>query len=487
MGKLNPNKYFLYKNRFIIGYILLAASFLTLILFVPKIALTGLSTSEITSATASQNLNLRSIFDGQLVDLPYRLLQKTVFKFIGITTYSVIIPNIIIGGFLGFFLILLLNRWFKNNTAIIASIIAVLSSNFLFLVSNGTPLIMVVFWPTLLLWLGSKVQGKERPAPIWSFIFAFALFLSSFTPYMIYLIILILIYTILHPHLRFTIKNLPRLPFILVSLFILIGFGFMGFIFLQHPETIKPLLYSGDFKLSTYFNNLKQAFLPFFTWHGVIESIFLAPQISLPATFIAIIGLVSTFKGFFASRNSIAIFLIIFTILISGFHTDYAVLLILPFTILIAHGLRYIIYKWYNLFPENPYAKFFGIIPIAIFLFTMITSDLSHFISGYRYAAPVANQFNSDLSMVLTHAKAGDYLLLDENDDFSKLLIAANTVKPIFRDSLNYYITTDVSSLPKNSKIYTIGKTNHTQLELQKVYTSSKSQNSDRLYLYSVK
>ena len=487
MGKLNPNKYFLYKNRFIIGYILLAASFLTLILFVPKIALTGLSTSEITSATASQNLNLHSIFDGQLVDLPYRLLQKTVFKFIGITTYSVIIPSIIIGGFLGFFLILLLNRWFKNNTAIIASIIAVLSSNFLFLVSNGTPLIMVVFWPTLLLWLGSKVQGKERPAPIWSFIFAFALFLSSFTPYMIYLIILILIYTILHPHLRFTIKNLPRLPFILVSLFILIGFGFMGFIFLQHPETIKPLLYSGDFKLSTYFNNLKQAFLPFFTWHGVIESIFLAPQISLPATFIAIIGLISTFKGFFASRNSIAIFLIIFTILISGFHTDYAVLLILPFTILIAHGLRYIIYKWYNLFPENPYAKFFGIIPIAIFLFTMITSDLSHFISGYRYAAPVANQFNSDLSMVLTHAKAGDYLLLDENDEFSKLLIAANTVKPIFRDSLNSYITTDVSSLPKNSKVYTVGKANHTQLELQKVYTSSKSQNSDRLYLYIVK
>lgn len=487
MGKLNPNKYFLYKNRFIIGYILLAASFLTLILFVPKIALTGLSSGEVSSIVTSQNLNLHTIFDGNLVDLPYHLLQKIIFKLFGITIYTAILPSIIIGGLLGFFLILLLNRWFRNNTAIIASIITVLSSSFLFLVSNGTPLIMIVFWPTLLLWLGSKVQGKERPAPIWSFIFAIALFLSSFTPYMIYLIILILIYTLIHPHLRFTIKNLPKLPFALVSLIILIGFGFMGYIFLRHPEAIKPLLYSGDFKFSTYLNNLKQAFLPFFTWHGVIESIFLAPQISLPATMIAIIGLVSTFKGFFASRNSIAIFLIIFTILISGFHTDYAVLLILPFAILIAHGLRYIIYKWYNLFPENPYAKFFGIIPITIFLFTMITSDLSHFISGYRYAAPVANQFNNDLSMVLTHAKAGDYLLLDENDEFSKLLIAANTVRPIFRDSLNYYIATNVNSLPKNSKVYTVGKANHTQLELQKVYTSSKSQNSDRLYLYIVK
>ena len=487
MGKLNPNKYFFYKNRFIIGYILLTASFLTLILFVPKIALTGLSSGEVSSIVTSQNLNLRTIFDGNLVDLPYHLLQKIIFKLFGITIYTAILPSIIIGGLLGFFLILLLNRWFRNNTAIIASIITVLSSSFLFLVSNGTPLIMIVFWPTLLLWLGSKVQGKERPAPIWSFIFAIALFLSSFTPYMIYLIILILIYTLIHPHLRFTIKNLPKLPFALVSLIILIGFGFMGYIFLRHPEAIKPLLYSGDFKFSTYLNNLKQAFLPFFTWHGVIESIFLAPQISLPATMIAIIGLVSTFKGFFASRNSIAIFLIIFTILISGFHTDYAVLLILPFAILIAHGLRYIIYKWYNLFPENPYAKFFGIIPITIFLFTMITSDLSHFISGYRYAAPVANQFNNDLSMVLTHAKAGDYLLLDENDEFSKLLIAANTVRPIFRDSLNYYIATNVNSLPKNSKVYTVGKANHTQLELQKVYTSSKSQNSDRLYLYIVK
>lgn len=487
MGKLNPNKYFLYKNRFVIGYILLAASFLTLILFVPKIALTGLSSSEITSATASQNLNLRGIFDGQLVDLPYRLLQKTVFKFIGITTYSVIIPSIIIGGFLGFFLILLLNRWFKNNTAIIASIIAVLSSNFLFLVSNGTPLIMVVFWPTLLLWLGSKVQGKERPAPIWSFIFAITLFFSSFTPYMIYLIVLILIYTIIHPHLRFTIKNLPRIPFILVSLFVLIGFGFMGFIFLKHPETIKPLLYSGDFKITTYLSNLKQAFLPFFTWHGVIESIFLAPQISLPATLIAVIGLVSTFKGFFASRNSIAIFLIIFTILISGFHTDYAVLLILPFTILIAHGLRYIIYKWYNLFPENPYAKLFGVIPIAIFLFTMITSDLSHFISGYRYAAPVANQFSNDLTLVLDHLQPDNYLLLDQEDDFSKLLVAANTVKPIFKQSLNYHIVTSLNNLPKSAQFYTMAKHTDGQLELQKIYTSSKSQNSDRLYLYSVK
>ena len=193
MGKLNPNKYFLYKKRFIIGYILLAIGFLGLILLVPKLAPVGLSNAEMNSAITSQNLDVHSVFSGNLIDLPYHLLQKIVFKLFGITSYTIRIPSIIMGGLLGFLVVLLLNRWFKNNTAIIASIITVLSSSFLFLVSNGTPLIMIVFWPTFLLWVGSKVQGVKRPAPIWCFIFAIALFLSSFTPYMLYLVILILI------------------------------------------------------------------------------------------------------------------------------------------------------------------------------------------------------------------------------------------------------------------------------------------------------
>ena len=80
MGTLNPNKYFLYKKRFIIGYILLAIGFLSLILFVPRLAPVGLSNAEMNSAVTSQNLNFHSIFDGNLIDLPYHLLQKFVFK-----------------------------------------------------------------------------------------------------------------------------------------------------------------------------------------------------------------------------------------------------------------------------------------------------------------------------------------------------------------------------------------------------------------------
>lgn len=487
MGKLKPNKYFLYKNRFIIGYLLLALSFLGLLFFLPQIAPDGLSSSEISSAISSQNLNYHSILDGQFIDLPYHLVQKIVFKFFGITTFTIKLPSIIVGGILGILFILLLNRWFKNNTAIIASIITVLSSNFLFLAGSGTPLIMIVFWPTLLLWIGSKVQGKERPAPIWCLIFAFALFLSSFTPFMLYLVISILIYTVLHPHLRFTIKNLPKLPLFIVGIFILSGLSLIGFILLHHPTSIWELLFAKNFSLTDYFLHLRQAFLPFFSWHSIIESPFLSPQISLPATLIAIVGLISTFKGFFASRNSIALFLTLFTVIISGFHTDYAVLLILPFAILIAHGLRYIINKWYDLFPENPYAKLFGILPITIFLFIMITSDLSHFISGYRYTAPVANQFSNDLSLILKITENDDYLVLDQSQNSAKLLVAANNVRPLLAQPLNLQITNSADGFIPGTKFYSLGKIEpSSSLIIQKIFTSGKSQNADRLYQYLV-
>jgi len=494
VGKQNPNKYFLYRKRFILGYLFLAVSFLSLLFFLPQVSPNGLSNSEIDSAITSHQLNYQSIFSGNFIDLPYHLLQKASFKLFGITNFSIKLPSIIIGGMLGLLFVLLLNRWFKNNTAIIASIITVLSSSFLFIAGNGTPLIMIVFWPTLLLWLGAKTQGKERPAPIWCFIFAFTLFLSSFTPYMIYLIIAILIYTILQPHLRFTIKSLPPLPLSIVSILILSGFSLMGFILFMHPDLMQTMILSKNFTEAQYYENLRQAFLPFFTWNGVIESIFLAPQISLPAFLIAIVGLISTFKGFFASRNSIAIFFIFFTVVISGLRTDYAILLILPAAILIAHGLRYIVNKWHELFPENPYAKLLGVLPIALFLFIMITSDLSHFISGYRYTTSVANQFNNDLSLVLRHLSDGDQVLIDDNYNFSQLIFAVGQTTPLLQSPLSIKVSSQIKDFTPNTVFYSLHKLDPSQLSanpshkitLTQIITSSKSQNADRLYQYLI-
>ncbi len=483
MKKRTISKLFLYRHRFGIFYSILTISFLATLIFLPLIAPNGLSSAEIESVNISSSLNLKSLFSDNIANLPYHLLQKLSLTVFGLTTYGIKLPSIIFGIFLGLFFILLLNRWFKSNVATVSSILAVLSSSFLYISGSGTPLIMTVFWPTILLWLGSKIQGINKPNPWFCFIFAIFLLLSIFTPYMVYLSLFIILYVLLHPHLRFTIKHLPKVPLFLTALIILSGRIFIVVNILKNHNTITQLLFTSNFSWNHYFNNIKNAMLPFFHWSGVVESTFLAPLIGLASLTLAVIGLISTYHGFFASRNSIALYLIIFITAISGFSTSFSILLILPLAILIAHGLRYIINKWYRLFPKNPYARVFGFIPIFIFLFIIVISDISHFIFGYRYNPAVANQFSTDLELINHHIQDQTTIITEEDSlyHFYKLL----EKKPLLGQRKTVYIAKNLSLLsPKIATFKPISNDNYT---LFRIITNSKAQNSDRIYLYQLK
>ncbi|MDO4978602.1 MAG: glycosyltransferase family 39 protein [Candidatus Saccharibacteria bacterium] len=491
MGKLVVSKLFLYKHRFVICYVLLALAFLTLMFGLPIVTPNGLSESEIESAVTAYNITDGTLASGDIVDLPYHLLQKLSISIFGLTPYAIKLPSILIGVVLGFVLILLLNRWFKNNVAAFSSILAVLCSSFLFISGSGTPLIMFVFWPTLLLWLGSKIQGVNKPKPLYCFFFAFALLGAIFTPFMIYLALFIVILVIFNPHLRFTVKSLPKIPFLLTTMIVVAGCSFIIMNAIKHPTSLTHLLFMEDFSILTYFQNIANSLTPFFSWNGRVESTFLAPLISLPTLALALIGLISTAKGFLASRNSIATYLIIFTLLASGFNPDMAVLLTLPCAILIAHGLRYILNKWYGIFPENPYARVFGVVPIALFMGIMIYSDITHFFFGYRYNPPVSNQFSTDLALLDANLNGGDTLLVPEDSiDYEFYKIYAE-INPLITSGRTVNIaTTAPDNIVADSHLITMGHTEGIDMkkyDLFRIVTNSKSQNSDRIYIYTLK
>lgn len=481
MKKITISKLFLYRHRYGIGYALLFLAFVALVFLTPLLSPDGLSTAEMESVVASHDVSFESAMSGNIVDLPYHLLQKLSINFLGLNAYAIKLPSIAIGLILGILLILLLNRWFKNNVAIISSILTVLSAPFLYLAGSGTPLIMLVFWPTLLLWLGSKINGKVLKKTFYAFLFALFLILSLFTPYMIYFAIFSVIYAFVHPHLRFMIKTLPKIPFILACLAVLGIIGYLGYELIKYPTTLEELFFMHDFSWGTFLNNIKDAFLPFFSWTGNIESVFLAPMIGLASLALAITGLISTTKGFFASRNSIASVFIVFTIIISGFRTDAAVLIIIPLAILTAHGIRYILEKWYGLFPENPYARVFGLIPIAVFLGLILIASYAHYVFGYRYNPMVANEFTDDLALIHENIEPGTVVLITGDTleyDFYKIL----------EEKENYIISSNTpssSDKEKIKKIATLGKwPARLPYDLSRIITSSKSTNSDRIYLY---
>ena len=469
--------YFLYRHRFGLGYTILFILFAALLFLLPLFSPNGLSTAEMESTITSVELSKESVVNGDVIDLPYHLLQKVSIHFLGLTPYAIKLPSILIGLFLGILLILLLNRWFKNNVALLASILTVLSTPFLYLVGSGTPLIMIVFWPTFLLWLGSKIQGEKRPRISYCFFFIFALIVSIFTPYSLYLAALIGLYVLAHPHLRFAVKNLPRIPFVFASLLGLAGVVFLVYNIIKIPTTGAALLFTSDFSFHNFFVNIRDGFLPFLSWSGNIESTLLSPMIGLATLVLALAGLISTAKGFFASRNSIASLLLFYTVLITGLNPDMAILLILPLAIFIAHGLRYIIDQWYGLFPENPYARFFGAIPITIFVGLIAISATLHFIYGYRYNPIVANEFNDDLALI--------YSEVPENTTF---VIPAETFEYRFYRLLegksNYHVVSSFSEVD-DGHFATLGLSDRADSKkLSRIITNSRSVSADRIYLY---
>lgn len=439
----------------------------------PFIAQTGLSQAEIDSATSSYYLGKQGILNGDLVDLPYRLLQKLSITLFGLTPYTIKLPSIIIGLLLGLLLILLLNRWFKNNVSLLASALIVLSTPFLFLAGSGTPLIMLVFWPTLLLWLGSKIQGEKRPKPLYSFMFAIAMLGSIFTPYMIYFAIFCVLFVLFQPHLRFILKNLPLIPLVLVCTIIIAGFTALGISISHHPETIKELLFANSFQIGDFFNNIAVGFAPVFSWRNTVESVFLSPLISLPILALALIGLFSTTKGFFASRNSIATILLIFCLIITGFNPNAVIFFILPLSILVAHGLKYLLEKWYGLFPENPYARISAILPLTVLFGLMIIPSLLQYIYGYRYNPNIANEFSYSLEVIRDNL-TDEVLYVADNHDFYKILEGSTSIK--------------VTDKPEGSKLAFLNKPEQAPVgySLNRIITSPMRENSDIIYVYTL-
>lgn len=475
--KLIISNLFLYKYRFIIGYVVLGVFFTTLLFTLPLFAQKDLSSSEIEAATNSFYLGRAGVMEGDLIDLPYRILQKLSITVFGLSSYSIKLPSVLIGLLFGVLLILLLNRWFKSNVSLLASCLIVLSTPFLFLAGSGTPLIMLVFWPTFLLWLGSKIQGENRPKPLYCFAFAVAMLLSIFTPYMIYFAVFCVFFVLFQPHLRFVLKNLPKLPLVVVALLIIGGFTLLGFNIAHRPATIMELLFANDFQIGSFVNNVSSGLSTLFSWHGNSESVFLSPLISLPILSLAFIGLFSTTKGFFASRNSIASILIMFGLIITGFNPYAVIFMILPISILVAHGLKYILLKWYGLFPENPYARISALFPLTLLFGFMIIPQLIHYIYGYRYNPNVANEF-SDTIDVIKQNLDNQTLVVKDNYQFYKIL----------EHSTGLRVVESTPEVLETEQLAVLGAEqplgNYT---LSRIITSPKKDNSDIIYLYTVK
>lgn len=476
MRKFDISNTFLYRYRFLIGYISIGLVFAAVIIFLPYFSIHGLTDLEIESATQSGTLSLNTIFEGgQIVNLPYHLLQKLSIHLFGLSLISIKLPSIIIALISSALLILLLNRWFKNNVALIASCFIVPTS--LFLVATlGTPQILLVFYPIAILYFSAKVIGAKNPGPIIPLLLVATLALSLYTPYFIYLVAIIFIISLYHPHLRHTLRSFSKINFaILASLSVLFITPIVIACFYNTSALSSLLFVAHD---TNFFKNLADSFAPFFTFTTSSSTNLLAPSAGLALTIIAIIGVFSVLQYKYSSRIQVTLLLLAFAVFAIGMNPTFLPLIFTPFVILIASGIELILNKWYDLFPLNPYARLFGLIPIAIFTAIIITSNILHFYYGFQYNQTARYSYNDDLSLVREYVEPGNILIAPDHTDFYQILQTEQGITVM--STLPDEITSNIAILGTRA-------TTNENLTLKRIITSPNLRESDRLYLYTMK
>ena len=222
MATLNYSTYFLYRWRYVIGYSLVGLLLAGLLVFVGVYLPGGLSSIEMTSVTRSAALSTTDLSTLAITNLPYYGLQAAVFHFFGLSIFTIKVVSLFLALLSAIGFILLLRRWFKSNIAVLASLIAITTGQFLFIAQQGAPGILYVFWPIVLLLLGTQITRGRKFRLLWKVLFAIAAALSLYTPLSIYPLLAIVLAIVLHPHLRNTVRKLSKPRLVLVSVIFLI-------------------------------------------------------------------------------------------------------------------------------------------------------------------------------------------------------------------------------------------------------------------------
>ena len=470
MIKFNISESSIYKWRYWIGYGLVAIGLIAALIFAGMYLPGGISDQEMQSIVKSNSLNFNSLTASDLTNLPFHLLQHACISIFGVSVLSIKLASIILAFLSAIGIILLLRRWFKPRISILASLIAITTGQFMFIAQDGTPGILYLFWAVWLILLATLITAKIKsklPIKIAFFILAA---LSLYTPLSIYTLIVIVLSTILHPHLRYYLKKLPRGKLLIGLIFAFLLTTPLILATIKNPRLGLTLL-GIPTKLPDFmanFASLGAQYLGFIKSRG---GTLMMPFFELGSMLIILIGIFNTFKTIATAKSHMILIWLLFLIPLIIFNPDFTGIMFLPLVLLLASGLSWILSYWYNLFPRNPYARIGGLIPLTILVVVLVFSGIDRYVSGYRYDPDVVPNFSIDIKLI--PKDMNNIVVSDEELPFYNVLA-----------KYNKNISVSTNSTAPTLLVTRKAKRNFAGYKVDRIITASNFKDSDRFYLY---
>jgi hypothetical protein len=468
---IDISTFYTYRWRYWIGYGFIAVLLVGLIIFAGLYVPGGISSQEMESVVKSSTISLTHLDSLAITNLPYHLLQRASITFFGVTDFSIKLPSLLLGILAAVGLIILLRRWFRPYIAFLSSAIAVTTGQFLFIAQSGTPDILYVLWAVWLLLLGTLIAKRSRPRTLWKILFFVVSALSLYTPLSVYALVALGAAAVLHPHLRFIIRQLSKKRLagafvlgVLITIPLLLGI-------IKSPElglTILGIPTQWP-NVSANLSLLSQQYLGF---AASSTTGLMTPVFGLGSMLIIGFGMYRLIR----TRQSTQSYLIIiwFLCLIPLLITSplYTSATFLPLVLLLATGLGSLLGYWYRLFPRNPYARITGLIPLVILVIALVLTGLERYVYGYHYDPQTMANFSQDLSLLPRD---------------SSLLVVSNEQLPFYQVVSAHRKGLAVATDPSSKATFVATKAAKKEFSgyrIDRIVTTTTYKNADRFYVY---
>ncbi len=467
---IDVTSFYVYRWRYQIGYGLIGLLLIGVLLFAGLYVPNGISNDEIHAVIKSSTISLADINSYAVTNLPFHLLQQLSINLFGVSNFSIKLPSLILAFMSAVGLILLLSRWFKRNIAVLGSIIAITTGQFLFIAQSGTPDILYIFWSVMLLLLGTLIARREQPRMLWKLLFFVVIALSLYTPLSIYAIIALGLAAVLHPHLRYIIRQLSRVR-------LLIGF-ILGVILVipliygiyQTPSLLLTILGIPN-TWPDLTVNMPILFQQYLGFAAPSSTLLMTPVFGLGSALLIAFGAYRLIRTRQSTQSYLIITWIICLIPIIVINPLFTSITFLPLVLLLSTGLGSLLGNWYGLFPRNPYARLAGLIPLVILVGALVLSGLERYAYGYHYSPQTVSNFSQDLSLLPKDTKQ---------------LVVASDQLPFYSVVAKHDKQLTVSLTPSGNSFTATrqAKGDYAGYIIERIVTSPRATNADRFYVY---
>lgn len=479
MAQLWFSKFTTYKYRYQIGYGLIVISFIALLIIAGLFVPGGLSQNETENFARTAALDLQDHTTLAIPNMPFDTLQRISLEIFGPTIFAFKLPALICAFITGIGAVLLLRRWFKPNIAVLATIIVITTGQFLYVAQSGTGAIMYIMWSVWLLLAATLITTSERHKQFWKIAFFTIMPLSLYTPLSIYLVLAIFSAGILHPHVRYVLKKMPRPHLISLSGYSLVIVAPLVYLVARDPYLGLQLLGAPDTWPPNLWENAQTLGQQYLNFTNPQSGVLMTPVLGLGSIALILLGAWQIFTVRYTARSYTLTAWIILLLPVLIVNPAFTSITFVPLLLLLASGLSYLLRQWYDMFPLNPYARFVGYVPLAILVAGLVVTGTGRYFDGYRYDPDTASSFSRDIALYNAHINSkGISKLVVTKDEFAFYIALAR-----YDDKTPPLIMTTTPA----SGTFAATRSAHMNVrdaQITQIITTDNSRDADRFYIY---